>query len=344
MEQKIKKLLQNNATRAMFLCLAVSVVMSFVADGFMSAKNISNILKTTSMYTAVALAQLVLLSIGQFSLALAPMGILSAMVCAVLTQVYNCPPIIAAAACIATGTLLGFIHGTVTARTGLNPFIVTLAFQSIFQGLAIALLQGKQLAYMPQAIMNINKLGLLNVNGSPLLPYIFILAAVCLVLVYLLYRKTSLGHKLLLVGDSKRAAEIAGIKPKNIITAAYTINGFLVGVAGLMGAARFGGAPLTMGTDWVLFAFAGSVLGGTLLTGGKVNVIGAFFGSLMLQLTNYSLQFLRTPAYWTQTILGCILVLIFSMDYIQGRLALRASMKASEKEFKLAAEKKGGSV
>jgi len=331
--KSLKGVLKNNGFSLILLSVVLSLAMVLVDHTFLSARNISSVIKSTSYFAVVAFAQMVVLGIGQFCLAIGPIGCLSAVAYAWLIADLGVPGGIAVIFCFVMGTLLGFIHGTVTARTGLHPFIVTLAFQSIIQGLATGLLHGRQLTEIPDFVIAINKEGLLHVGQSVLLPWIFIIMVVVAVVLAIFFKKTSLGHKLLLVGDSKPAARIAGIKPENIVVMAYTLAGLISSLGGLLGSSRNGCATVKIGNDWILYSFAAPVLGGTLLSGGQVNVFGAVGGALLVQVINYALSFMGVDPYWMQTVLGLLLVTAFSMDYIRGRLAIRATLKETEREI-----------
>ena len=96
------------------------------------------------------------------------------------------------------------------------------------------------------------------------------------------------------------------------------LSGALASVAAMMVVARTGAAIPSMagdlGQDWLLPAFLGPVLGGTLLAGGRVSVLGAFLGSVLVsELTNGLLQY-RVGEFWVQSWLGLLLLLAVLMD------------------------------
>ena len=68
------------------------------------------------------------------------------------------------------------------------------------------------------------------------------------------------------------------------------LSGFLAAVAGIMLTARIGAAIPSMaghlGFDWLLPAFLAPVIGGTLLSGGKVTVFGTMLGAVLVTLIN----------------------------------------------------------
>jgi ribose transport system permease protein len=161
-------------------------------------------------------------------------------------------------------------------------------------------------------------------------PLIFVSAGVGLLL-SALYRLTPVGREMLAAGANAAAAELSGVRVGRTYVLCHMLSGALAGVAALMSIARTGAAIPSMagdlGQDWLLPAFLGPVLGGTLLAGGRVSVLGAFLGSaLVSELTNGLLQF-RIGEFWLQTYLGLMLLAAVLLDL--GRRKLVARLGAS---------------
>jgi ribose transport system permease protein len=84
-----------------------------------------------------------------------------------------------------------------------------------------------------------------------------------------------------------------------------------------------------LGQDWLLPAFLGPVLGGTLLAGGRVSVLGSFLGAVLVsELTNGLLQF-RVGEFWVQTWLGLLLLLAVLMDLTRRTFLARMGSAAT---------------
>jgi ribose transport system permease protein len=96
------------------------------------------------------------------------------------------------------------------------------------------------------------------------------------------------------------------------------LSGLLAALAALMLVTRTGAAIPSMagqlGQDWLLPAFLGPVLGGTLLQGGKVSVLGTCLGALLVTMLTSGLLLLQLGEFWVQTFLGLLLLLAVLMD------------------------------
>ena len=84
------------------------------------------------------------------------------------------------------------------------------------------------------------------------------------------------------MGGNQQSALMLGINVKRTRFCTYLIGGLLSGLAGFIFLMHkpTGNASVAMRSE--MDAIAASIIGGTLLTGGVGNVIGTFFGALIL--------------------------------------------------------------
>jgi ribose transport system permease protein len=92
----------------------------------------------------------------------------------------------------------------------------------------------------------------------------------------------------------------------------------LAATAAMMVTARTGAAIPSMaghlGQDWLLPAFLAPVLGGTLLTGGRVSVLGTFLGAVLVSLLSSGLLLLQVGEFWVRAFLGLLLLAAVLLD------------------------------
>ena len=69
-----------------------------------------------------------------------------------------------------------------------------------------------------------------------------------------------------------------------------------------------------LGQDWLLPAFLAPVLGGTLLTGGRVSVLGTLLGGFLVTMLTSGLLLMQIGAFWIQTYLGVLLLVAVLLD------------------------------
>ena len=248
------------------------------------------------------------LSVGQFNLALTAIGAMVGLFSGWLMQEVGLPTVPAILAGLATGCLAGALQGVIIVRAGINPFIVSLALAAAFFGAMLGLTRGASYNRLPPEFVG---LGRATILGVPLLLLFSLIVAVAMTV---LFRRTAVGRQLLATGANLRTASMSGISTGRLIVAAHTLSGGLAAVAAVMLVARLGSAQPSLGSEWLLPSFAAPVLGGTLLTGGRVMVAGTYLGALLLAVIANGLVLFGVSAYWYQTLLGIVLLAALAID------------------------------
>ncbi|SPY75901.1 ABC transporter permease [Providencia rustigianii] len=116
------------------------------------------------------------------------------------------------------------------------------------------------------------------------LPLPAIIAAVMLLLIWLLTRKTALGLFIEAVGINLRSARNAGVSTRWVVMAVYVICGLCAAVAGIIVTADIRVQMPTMpGCGWSWMRFLAVVIGGGSLLGGRFNLLLSVVGALIIQ-------------------------------------------------------------
>ncbi|EFD0977397.1 autoinducer 2 ABC transporter permease LsrC [Escherichia coli] len=102
-----------------------------------------------------------------------------------------------------------------------------------------------------------------------------------------------------------------------IILVAFSLNGCMAALAGIVFASQIGFIPNQTGTGLEMKAIAACVLGGISLLGGSGAIIGAVLGAWFLTQIDSVLVLLRIPAWWNDFIAGLVLLAVLVFD---GRL------------------------
>ena len=290
--------------------------------GFASSFNLFTLSRIAAIDIMIGFSMMVVIVTGGLNLSVGAIGVCSAMVFGWLSQRFGLPLPVTIPLALAFGALLGAINGQLIVRSGLHSFIITLATMSVFFGLMLFVTRAEAFRALPPSVLAFGRLRYFG-YVSPLL---YVSAGVGLLLAAL-YHLTALGREMLAAGANPAAAELSGVRVGRTFTFCHMLSGALAGVAALMTTARTGAAIPSMagdlGQDWLLPAFLGPVLGGTLLAGGRVSVLGAFLGSMLVsELTNGLLQF-RIGEFWLQTYLGLMLLAAVLLDLARRKLVAR---------------------
>src|SRR5581483_10669164 len=220
--------------------------MTILFPGFASPFNVDALLATIAVTSLVGLAQLAVLAVGQFNLALPAMGAFTGMVLGWMLQIGGVNWLPAVAIALAFSLALGVAQGFLIVVVRLNSFIVTLGLASAYYGLMYVVLGNERYQKIGAALPLIGR------------------GAVC-VFVGL----TVPGRRLLATGANPLAARFSALPVKRTTIGAHALSGALAGAAAILVVGRLAVGPPAIGQDWLLSSFAAPVLGGTLLSGGK---------------------------------------------------------------------------
>ena len=298
--------------------LAVLIALTFTTfaltlSGFTSPFSLFTIGRQIGIDTMIGFAMMAVIVTGGLDLSVGAIGVCCAMIFGWLVQVLGLPIFGAIPVTVLFGAGLGFINGYTVVKSGVHSFIITLASMSIFFGVMIFLTKANAFNGLPPEVQVFGKMKLFK-TISPLL---LISLAVCAALA-VFYKVTTLGRQMLATGANPRAAQMSGIRTGAIVVACHMLTGGLAALAGLLVTARTGASVPSMaghlGQDWLLPAFLAPVLGGTLLSGGRVSVIGTLLGAVFVNVMTSGLLLMRVGEFWILASLGIMLLVAVLAD------------------------------
>jgi methyl-galactoside transport system permease protein len=116
------------------------------------------------------------------------------------------------------------------------------------------------------------------------------------------------------IGGNREAAKVSGINVDATLIKIYAIAGALAGLAGLLEAARSGGAKSNYGEMYELDAIAACVVGGVSTTGGIGTAQGVLAGVLIFSVINYGLTFIGMNPNLQYIVKGLIIISAVAID------------------------------
>ncbi|MEG1515811.1 MAG: ABC transporter permease [Clostridia bacterium] len=287
-------------------------IMSFAADNFFTNANFLNVLRTVSTNAFLAMGVMMALSLGGIDLTGGAMLALSGCLCVTAMVRGNVPIPVAVGLGVLAGLVAGFINGTIIAYSGIHPFIVTLAMQSICRGAAYLVAGGQPVTLYGRDDFSSIGNGLLW--GIPL-PVIYMLIA--LLGMYILLNKTKIGRHIYAVGGNETAARFSGINAKRVKMLVWTLSGGFSAFAGVILAARMTSGQPAVGLGYETDAIAACVVGGTSMYGGVGSVGGMIIGVLIIGIISNGLNLLHVNSYWQYVVKGIIILSAVYIDMLR---------------------------
>ncbi len=271
--ERLARILQNFGATVV---LAVLVIIGSVAfPTFPTVGNFTNIATQSSFLLIIAVGMTFVILTGGIDLSVGSVfalgGVLAAygstfgVVGGVLLPLVVC------------GTI-GLVQGALVARAGMAPFIVTLAGLLGVRGLVLATTDGGS----STPVITDRALIALGQGGFAGLRWPLVIAVVVIVVGSVLLTRSRGGTAILAVGGSESAATLMGLPVARVKLGVYVVSGLCAGLAGALNAAYSSSGVPTVGVGLELSAISAVVIGGTLLAGGRGNLIGTAAGVLLL--------------------------------------------------------------
>lgn len=152
-------------------------------------------------------------------------------------------------------------------------------------------------------------IAVLIMNNYRGMPVPVLIMFVLVILLTLVAERTTLGRSIYAIGGNLDAARYSGINVKKNLVMVYSIHGFMIGVAGLILAARLNASTTTVANmSLEMDAIAAAVIGGTSMSGGIGKVAGAILGALMMGTIDNGMSLMNLDASWQYIVKGVILV------------------------------------
>lgn len=292
--------------------LVLLVVASVTTPGFARVDNIFVVIRAASLTGIVAIGMsYITISGNLFALSASALGALLAVLFALLTAVLG----FAAGLFLTLGiaVLCGLAQSVAISLIG-NPIITTLAFGTVFRGLAALFSGNSILRIESEAAL---WLGTARPLGIPTQSWAFIIAAI---LSWFIIRHFKIGREIVLCGANPKAAVASGLRVGLVTAIACAALSIGVAVMAIMTVSQFSQAKadLFMGYD---FDYIAAVLvGGIALRGGKGTPLQAALGAVLIALLQNFMLLHGLSAGVRMTIVGLLVIASISLFHLlQGR-------------------------
>ena len=296
-----------------FISLALLfVVLSIASPYFLTATNLSSVIRQTAVINIMALGMTLVIVSGGIDLSVGSILAFSGVI-GTMTMVGTGSVPLGIGAGIVCGALWGCANGLMISMLRIPPFIVTLGTLGIVRGLTLVISGGLPVVGLPK------EHGFLGEGTIGPAPFVLVVLVVCAVLTHFALHGTKLGRYTYAIGSNEAAAVYAGIPVARYKVAIYAICGLLTGLAGMIETSRLMTGQPTAGVSYELQVIAAVVIGGGSLTGGAGTVIGTLIGAFIMGLLSNGSDLLGVNPYWQQVIIGAIIILAVALDEARKR-------------------------
>ncbi|MDB5834938.1 MAG: transporter permease [Caballeronia sp.] len=270
---------------------------------FLSAENIRGVLGVLPEVGLVAIGVTLLMICGEFDLSVGSVFALTPMAITLLMNA-GVPFWPAFFIGLVVAACVGLANGLITLVFNIPSFITTLGMLFIVRSLTVVLSGGfppnLPIERMPAQLF-VSFIGPEGLFRASFLWFIAIGAAAAFLL-----SATNLGNWMKATGGFLEASISSGVPARRVKLFSFVLCSVLAGFAGLIQVLRLGAALPSIGDGLELQAVAAAVIGGTALSGGIGNVLGAVVGALLIRVIDNGLVLTQVDANWFKFAVGSL--------------------------------------
>ncbi len=280
-----------------------AILTAMEGRNFFSAGNIRSILTLTSVLGFIAIGQTLVILVGSLDLSVPYVASLTSVLAGgvMAGESGNVP--LAVAYSVGVAAAVGLVNGLIVSGLKVHGFVATLGVGLVISGYLATNYQGNHgIAPRSFRLIGATQIGPVPVSAV-------ILLGCALVAIWML-RRTRLGHHIYAVGGNESVARMSGIRTWVPVVSAHVLCSVLTALAGLLLLARLGVGSPTIGTQggYDLMSIAAVVLGGTLLSGGKGNVVGTLAGVAIFAVMDNVMGVMQVNPFLRDVIRGVVIV------------------------------------
>lgn len=332
--KKVKEILGKAGPLVAVIILAV--ILTIVSDKFLTINNFQNLMKQTLINGFLSMGMMSCILTAGIDLSVGYTMTLSAIFMAFWCVKWEFNPVIGMILGIVVGIALGTFNGLLLTKAKLpHPFISTLGTQNIYKGVGLVVTGATPIAGMPFVLKWAGSASLTSDLGfiTDKIPVGFVIMIIAYVIYGIFLNYTTLGRHIYAVGGNLNTAALSGINCDFVRTIVYSISGFFCALGAIVQVGRTNSAYPLAGNLLENDAIAAVIIGGTSMFGGKGDVLGTFFGVVLIALVRNGMNLLSVSSDMQTIVLGAIIILAVFIDVIRsGGFARVKRMDSKKKE------------
>ena len=305
-------------TICLFIVMYIAGIVIYSDKGFGKMQTFLNMLIDNAGLLIAASGMTLVMIAGGIDISVGSMVCLVCMILSYSMERLGSPSLAACVAVLLLGVLFGALHGWLISYMKLQPFIVTLAGLFFYRGIAavissdqISIKINKTFLAIAENKINIFLGSTVNKHGVRMYPYVHptvVIALITVAIIWFILKYTRFGRNLFAIGGNEQSALLMGINVNRTKFMAYTLEGFLASLAGLVFCLNTTSGFVEQARGFEMDAIASAVIGGTMLTGGVGTIVGTVFGVLIKATIETLIRCQGTlSSWWNKIVLSTIL-------------------------------------
>ena len=329
---KLKRILRQEI---LWAAIIAAVLLGRLTNPYFFVRNnLDVMLYTTAIYGTLAIAESLVLLVGEIDLSIGISSVVSPALAIYLANWINkmvnganlvrggyvmMPWWVIVVLTMVIATFIGLVNGIIVVKGRVPPFVATIGMQYTVSGIGYIVTKGTPL-FMTR-VEGSDYLGGGKFLG--LVPVCFVLFLVIAVLFIYLTTSTKFGMRVYSTGGSARSAKLCGINTDRWKILMYIIAGILVGVTSLVFISKLQSIDVTQTTGYEMTALAIAIVAGIELNGGGGRLIDTVKGAMFMAILSNVMSNIGFLSYHRTFVTGLFIVLFAIMHKINDSKRLK---------------------
>lgn len=331
-----KKGLNMQKLLAPLALVIIYIFFSIFGRNFFSYTTLVNILDSSYYIGFIAIGVTFVIITGGIDLSCGTVMMAAAIIGGTAYKTWHWPMWLSLLLILGVGLFFGFFNGILISRLGLPPFIATLGTQMVSLGTGSIVsnvrsatfpARGAADSWFKSAFKYITPTDFSFPTGAILL---FGMAFIA----YIVLTRTKMGRYIFAIGSNKDAARLSGVDVKKWEMMAYVISGLMAGIGGIAFAAVYTTVMPAQGAGFELYAIAGTVIGGTSLSGGAGSVAGTMIGVYIMSVLRAGLPSMNLQAQYQTFFTGVVVIGAVLLDIYRIKRASEVRILTPAQQYR----------
>jgi ribose transport system permease protein len=284
------------------LLITIIVFGALRPETFLTTDNLKTILSSQAVLLIVTLGLTLALTVGEFDLSIgATLGVAS-VITGWLNVTHSVPIGIAIAGALAAGLIVGMANAFLIVKLGISSLVATLGTSTVLAGVSLGISNSIVVTGIDRGFSHFMSRGPFDLPMS-----VYFAFALAIILWYV-YEHTPLGRYLGFVGTGRDVARLSGLPVDRYRTLALIGTSVIAAGAGVVLTGTLGSSDPTVGTSFLLPAFAGAYLGATTIKPGRFNAWGTVIALYFLVTGITGLNLVGITGWVEQVFYGMALI------------------------------------
>lgn len=284
------------------LLITIAVFGALRPETFLTIDNLKTILSSQAVLLIVTLGLTLALTVGEFDLSIgATLGI-SSVIVGWLNVTHSMPIGIAIAGALAAGLIVGVANAFLIVKVGISSLVATLGTSTVLAGISLGISNSIVVTGIDHGFSHFMSRGPLD------LPMAVYFAFALAIILWYVYEHTPIGRYLGFVGTGREVARLSGLPVDRYRVLALVGTSVIAAGAGVVLTGTLGSSDPTVGTTFLLPAFAGAFLGATTIKPGRFNAWGTVIALYFLVTGITGLNLVGISGWVEQVFYGMALI------------------------------------